>query len=310
MRHLGRWLLLALAVALPLHALWQAYPGKPVRMVNPNPPGAPIDILARLIGDQLSLRWKEAVIADNRPGGNGIIATDAVAKSAPDGYTLLFTATFTEAIVPFVYRKLPYDFEKDLVPVVEVARVPFVLLVPATSRIKSFQDVVDTARRKSPFNVGALQQASLPHLTWEFIRSAAGFPATYVPYKGSQQLHGDVLNGDLDLALDTISAADPFLRGGRLKAIAITAATRSELLPNVPTLDEAGLPRFESVGWLCIMAPAGTPAARITAIQGTVAAILKDEKLRERLRLLSYVPTGVDAAGLAATISADRARYG
>lgn len=299
------------AAALPVAAF--AQDTQPVRVVVANPPGGPLDIVARAISDQLAAQWKRPVLVDNRPGGNGIVAADFVAKSRPDGNTLLVTATFSESIMPYAATKLPYDAERDLVPVTEIARVPFILIVAADSPVRSLQDFLALTRAgggKGPVSVGGLGRGSSLHMAWELMRKGAGIrEVEYVPYQGPGQVQNDLVGGRLALAVDTFGSARTFLESGRVRAIAVTSAVRDARLPAVPTLDEAGLKGFEIFPWIGLVAPRATPPERVLAAQRSVAEALGQPPVRARLEQFGFTPVGNAPEAMAATILAERARF-
>jgi tripartite-type tricarboxylate transporter receptor subunit TctC len=291
--------------------LLQAQQDRPVRMVVANPPGGPLDIVARVVAEHLAGAWKQPVVVDNRPGGNGIVAADFVARSRPDGQTLLVTATFTESIMPYAAVKLPYDAERDLVPVTEIARVPFLLVVPADSPIRSFQDFKALAASGKALSIGGLGRGSSPHMAWELVRKGAAIPpnVVYVPYQGPGPAQTDLLGGQLAVVLDTYGSARAMLEAGRLRAIAVTSRERVAQLPQVPTLHESGLAGFEIFPWIGLVAPAGTPAARIQAVQEAVAASLGQAPVKARLEQFGFTPVGNTPAAMAATVRAERLRF-
>ena len=284
---------------------------RPVRLVVANPAGGPLDIVARVISDQLAITWKQPVLVDNRPGGNGIIAADFVAKAKADGQTLLVTATFSESIMPYAAGKLPYDPERDLVPVTEIARVPFVLLVAASSPIRTFQDFQTFSQSgKGPVSVGGLGRGSSLHMAWELIRKGAGIKGVeYIAYQGPGPAQTDLLGGQLAMIIDTFGSARAFLESGRLRAIAVTSNVRAGQLPSVPTLDESGLRGFEIFPWIGLVAPAGTPTERLKAIQEAVAQALVQPAVRARLEQFGFTPVGNTQTAMAETIRAERQRF-
>ena len=297
--------------AAPLTALAQAATDRPVRMVVANPAGGPLDIVARVIAEQLAAKWKQPVVVDNRPAGNGIVAADTVAKSRPDGSTILMTATFSESIMPYAAEKLPYNAEKDLTPVTEIARVGFILLVPGDSPIKTFQDFVAMTRASTtPVSVGGLGRGSSLHLAWELIHRGAGIRSVeYVAYQGPGQAQADLLGGRLSMIIDTYGSSRTFVENGRLRAIAITSATRSAQQPAVPTLAESGLKDFQIFPWIGLVAPSGTPPERVLAIQQAVAEAIAQAAVKARLEQFGFTPVGNSPSDMAATIRAERGRF-
>ncbi len=304
-------LALCVGAATPLAALAQAATDRPVRMVVANPPGGPLDIVARVIAEQLSAKWKQPVVVDNRPAGNGIVAADMTAKSRPDGNTLLMTATFSESILPYAAEKLPYNAERDLTPVTEIARVGFILLVPADSPVKTFQDFLAMTRSSTtPVSIGGLGRGSSLHLAWELINKGAGIRnVEYIAYQGPGQAQADLLGGRLSMIIDTFGSSRTFVENGRLRAIAITSATRSAQQPAVPTLAEAGLKDFQIFPWIGLVAPSGTPPERVLAIQQAVAEAIAQPAVKARLEQFGFTPVGNSPSDMAATIRAERARF-
>ncbi len=299
------------AILTGMPAALQAQTGAASRWVVANPAGGPLDIVARAISDQLQARWGQPVIIDNRPGANGIIAADLVAKSRPDGHTLLVTATFSESIMPYAASKLPYDAERDLLPVTEIARVPFVLLVAADGPIRSYGDFLNHVQRSStPVAVGGLGRGSSPHMAWELIRKGSGIKdVEYVGYPGPAPAQSDLIGGRLLMTIDTYGSSRTFLESGRLRAIAVTSAIRSAQLAAVPTLDESGLKGFEIYPWIGLVAPAATPPERLRTIQQAVADTLKQGPVRARLEQFGFDPVGNAPSDMAATIRRERQRF-
>lgn len=249
-------------------------------------------------------------VVENRPGVSGTIAANQVAKSKPDGYTYLMTGTFTEAIVPFAMENMPYDYRKDLVPVAEVARLPFVLVSPGGSKLRSLKDVQAFSKAKpNGVTVGGMPRGSSLHLTWEVIAQQLGISSVYVAYNGGHQLQGDLIGGQLDIAIDTISSARPFLQQGRTHGLAMTSRTRSVVLPDVPTLEENGLQGIEVIVWVGVMAPSGTPANRLADVERAMIEAAQSEPAKSRLAEFGYVVTGRTGTELAETIRQDRARF-
>ena len=300
--------LLLLALAFPGYA--QRYPDRALRLVVPDTGGGTLDVPARILAEEMRQVLGQPVLVENKPGAGGILAADSVAKSRPDGYSYLFIPASTETIVPFLYSKLPYDYRKDLIPVTQVATIPLVVFVPASSSIASLKDLTDYAKlRDGKMAAGAYGPGSLGHFSYELLKSRIGLNAIFVPYKGGQQLYGDLLAGNLDILVDTLAGADPFIRSGRIKPLFITSSSRSPLAPNIPTVAESGVPGFGLMGWVGVMAPAETSRAHIAAFQAAAAKALQDTKVRERMAQFSYEATGTSPEALAEIIRADRERY-
>jgi tripartite-type tricarboxylate transporter receptor subunit TctC len=284
-----RRLLLVFATALSFPALAQ-YPDRPVKLLVPFPPGGAADTFARLAGDRLSTTWGKQVLVENRPGAGGIIASEATAKSAPDGYTLLIV-TVGHAVNPSLYPKLPYDTLADFAPVAMVASLPNVLVVHPSVSVNSVAELIALAK-KSP---GSLKYASsgnatTSHMAAALLSSLAGIELLHVPYKGAAPAVQDLVAGRVDLMLDPTVSVGNFVKQGRVKALAVTTAKRTPLLPELPTLAEAGVPGYEFQAWFLLLAPAKTPAAAITRVNADLAKASTDAGYREKLAGLGAEP--------------------
>jgi tripartite-type tricarboxylate transporter receptor subunit TctC len=310
MAMLDRFLVALALAAAPLAAFGQAFPDRPVRVVVVDPPGSAVDVVTRLVSDQLTTHLKQPVVIENRPGASGTIAANIVAQSKPDGHTLFMTGTFTEAIVPFAMEKMPYDYRTALVPVSEVARLPFVLVVPGTSKLTTMGEVAAYAKGKAGgLTVGGLPRGSGLHLTWETIAERMGIPSTYVAYNSSNQLQTDLVSGNFDIAIDTIGSARGFIQAGRTRGMAMTSSVRSLALPGVPTLGESGVSGLEVIVWVGMLAPAGTPADRMAVLEKAMIESARAEPVRAKLQEIGYIVTGRTGAEMAETIRQDRQRF-
>ena len=296
------FLIAALAVPLMCAA---AFPDKPVRIIVANPAGGPVDVMLRVLANRLSTVWGQGVVVDNKPGGSGIVSSQALVHAPPDGYTLGMTVASALTILPFAVAKLPYDPIKDLQPVTLVARTPFVFVVAQASPIKTWQDFVQQSKTRD-MTIGSLSRGTAFHLVWEQTAQRAGITAVYAPSTSSGKTQTDLIGGLLDIVLDAPSSARGLIDAGKLRAIAITSATRFPGLPQTPTLAESGLPGYAAQPWIALMAPAGTPAEVVAGIQRTVAGILKEPEMVARMESLGMVPVGSSARELADTIAADR----
>ncbi|MBI1736420.1 MAG: tripartite tricarboxylate transporter substrate binding protein [Candidatus Rokubacteria bacterium] len=282
--------LLVLAFAAPVFA--QTYPAKPVRLIVPFAPGGSNDIMARLVGQKLGERLGQPFVVDNRPGASGIIGTDAAAKAAPDGYTVLMMS-LTLAVNPSLYAKLPYDTEKDLLPVSLVASAPLMLVVNPSIPARTLPEFLAYARANpDKLNFGSGGAGTTPHLAGEMVKSMAGLKVTHVPYKGGGPALADLVGGQIQFMLENIPSTLPFVKGGRLRALAVTGAKRSPLVPDLPTLDEAGLKGFEIVGWNGLFVPAGTPPPLVAKLHTETVKVLALPDVKERLATL-----GADGVG-------------
>lgn len=266
----------------------QAYPTKPVRYIVPYAPAGAYDALARIVASNLSGMWEQQVIVDNRPGAEGNIGTDIVAKSRPDGYTILMGGLPTHAINPALYKKLPYDHIKDFAPVSLIGMVPTVLVVHPSLPAKTVKEFIAFAKA-NPGKISYGAGGTALHLSMEMLRSMTGIDVVYVPYKGSGPAIIDLLAGQISVMFDSIPAELQYIKSGRLRALGVGSAKRSAVLPEVPTLKEAGLP-YEAVLWYAIFAPAGVPKAIIEKMNADVTKTLKAADVQRR-----FGDMGVDA---------------
>ena len=285
--------LLALVAGLAPSAGAQSYPARPIRFVVPFPPGGGVDIVARSIGEKLSQRLGQPVVIDNKPGAGTTIGTDAAAKSAADGYTFLVGPIGGQAIVLLMHTKLSFDIRRDFAPVTRIGYGTVALIVPASSKAKSVADLVALAKA-SP---GKMTYASsgvgaLIHLTGEMFTQAAGVTMTHVPYKGTTQILPDLLDGRVDMALDSLPAYLPHLKSGKVRALAVAARKRSAQLPEQPTLIESGLSGVVSATDYALFAPARTPADVIALLNRETNAVLQMPDLRAKL-----LAQGIEVSG-------------
>jgi len=285
-RMLAALLLGASALALPGAVCAQAYPAKPVHVIISFPPGSSTDIVGRVIAQKLSEYWGQPVLPENRGGAGGSIGTAAVAKAAPDGYTLLIDSS-AHAVTPAIYAKLPYDTLKDFVDIAPLAGQPNVLVVLPGSPIKSVADLIAQAKAKpGQINFASAGIGSGTHLNLEKFKLATGTDVTHIPYKGTQEVMTDLLGGRVEYYFAPISAALSSLRDGKLRPIAVSSASRSSSLPDVPTVAESGVPGFEFTLWFGIWGPAGMPAEIVDKISKDVNRALADPGVRDRLTKL------------------------
>ena len=302
---------IAVAAAVPLAAA-QDYPGtKPIRLIVPFPAGGGTDIFARVIGNKLTESQKWVVVVDNKPGAGGNIGIDAVAKSPGDGYTIGLGQTSNLAINPTLYPKLPYDPLKDLVPIVLVADAPLVLVVPATSPYKTLADLVAAAKLKpGDLTFGSPGNGTVAHLTGELLQAAAGIKFQHIPYKGSAQAITDLIGGQVQAYMSSVPTALSHIKGGKLRALAVTSAKRVPALPDVPTVAEAGYKGFDANTWFGLVAPKGTPAAIVEKINAEVNKVLKSPDVRDKFAAEGGGPLGGSSAEFAALLKTDLAKWG
>jgi tripartite-type tricarboxylate transporter receptor subunit TctC len=283
MSKVSKWARHALAVAalLPLLAFAQAWPNKPVRLVSPFPAGGGTDAFARPLAAQLSQQLGQQVIIDNRAGAGGTIGADHVAKSAPDGYTFLVGAVH-HTIAVSVYAKLPYDLERDLVPVTMVASVPSVVVVHPKVPIHSIKELIAYAKANpGKLNFGSAGNGTSHHLAGELFKVLTGTQINHVPYKGAAPAMQDLLGGQVDLMFDGMGTSAPQIRGNKLRPLAVTTAARSPAFPEVPTMAEAGVANYLVTTWYAIWAPTGTPAEIVTKLQQEVAKAMQAPAIKE-----------------------------
>ncbi|MBF6991621.1 tripartite tricarboxylate transporter substrate binding protein [Cupriavidus sp. IK-TO18] len=273
---------LALSAAFMPPALAQSFPVKPIRLVVPYPPGGPTDIVARVVGQKLSDKLGQPLVVENRPGAGGSIGAEAAARAAPDGYTLL-VATTAHAINMTLFRKPGYDTRKDFAPVSLLTRGPLVLVTAPATPAGNVADLIALARsRPGQVTFASSGNGQSTHLAAELFNSMAGVRMTHVPYKGSAPALTDVMGGQATVMFDTMLSAMPFVRDGKLKALAVTGAARSPAAPDTPTIAQSGLPGYEASAWNALLAPAGTPPAALAALGTALKSVLDDADVRAR----------------------------
>ena len=274
-------LVLSLASVSPSHA--QTYPTKTVRIIVGLAPGGTTDVFTRTLAQRLTEAWGQTVIVENRPGASGMIGAEAVAKAAPDGYTLLVSPQTSLAVAPALYGKAPYDTAKDFAPVSLLGSTPLVMIVHPSFAAKTFADFIALARKGTPLTYGSGGVGSSPHMTGELISAALGVRMNHVPYKGENPAIADTIGGQIPIMFGNLPVALPHVRSGKVIALATTTARRSPLAPEIPTMSEAGIPDFEMATWYGMLAPAGTPPELVAKIQRDAARVLSDAETRERL---------------------------
>ena len=269
-----------------------SYPDKPITIVVPYPPGGFNDTLGRIVGKKLSDTWGVTVLVENKPGAGTTIGTNFVARSAPDGYTIL-VAQFPFAANPFIYKSLPYDSNKAFLPIVLAGRAPMVLVVNENSKIKTLSDLL-TAAKKSPGKIdyGSSGSGSSEHLAMALFENMANVSLNQVPYKGSTPLLTDLAGGQVEVAFDVFPMVRPFIQSGKIRPVAIATDSRSPLLPQVPTVAEAGLKGYEVSSWHGFMVPAGTPSAIVDKLNKQINVILLQDDIKKTFNDQGVVPDG------------------
>jgi tripartite-type tricarboxylate transporter receptor subunit TctC len=265
---------------------------KPIRLVIPFASGGATDVLGRLIGGELAKVLGQTVIVENKAGAAGVIGTDMVAKSAPDGYTICFCTTGPQVILPHL-TKLPFNPQKDLLPVIHLHNVPNVLLARSDLEANSVKEVVALAKAKpGKISYATTGQGGPQHLAGEQFQSLAGIRLNHVPYKGENPAFNDLMGGVVDLAFGSVSVAQPLLHSGKIKAIAVTSRQRSPALPNVPTVAESGYPNYEAFTFVGLNVPSGTPQAIVERLNSAANQVLATPAVRERMIAMSIEPVG------------------
>ena len=297
---------------LAFSAQAQPYPNRSVRIIVPYPPGSGTDIVARLLGQRIGESWGQPIVVDNRPGAGAIVGVDAVAKSAPDGYTLGIADTGPLAINPSLYPKLPYDPLRDFAPVIEVAKLPFMLVAHPSLGVSSVAELIAEARRRpGQINYASVGNGSGVHLATELFRKRAGIDIVHIPYKGSAPALTDVLAGTTPLMFVNLLSGLPLVRSGKLRALAVGTTERLRALPDVPTVSQAGVPGYQFEAWFGVIAPAGTPVAVVERLNSEFRKVLAAPEVRDRLLNEGGMePVGGSAAQFARLIAAEREHWG
>jgi tripartite-type tricarboxylate transporter receptor subunit TctC len=313
MTHRRHLLALVTAAALPFAAQAQGnnWPGKPVHIVVPAPPGSSIDVIARLLGEKLRERWGQPVIVDNKPGAGGMLGVDVAAKAPPDGLTIAVGFNGPIAFAPFMYHRMPYDPARDLVPVVMTTLQPNVLAVNAALPVKTVHDFIALGKQKAgKLNYASVGQGSSSHLTMELLLAEAGIQATHLPFSGSPPAALSVASGDTDALIAAAPALLPLAKSGKLRLIAVTGRHRLDSMKELPTLAESGLPNVESLIWNGFFVAARTPEAVVQKINADVNAVLQDPSVKSVFDAQGLQPGGGSVADFRATVAADTKRWG
>jgi tripartite-type tricarboxylate transporter receptor subunit TctC len=291
-------------------AFTQSFPAKTARIVVPFPPGGPLDATGRLLAQQLSERWGQSIVVENKPGAGGNIGADYVAKSAPDGYTIVMGALSTHAVNPSLYAKMPYDAQKDFAPITLVAITPNVLVVNPALPVDSVRALIAYAKaRPGKLSFGSGSIGSAGHLAGELFKIDAGVDIVHVPYKGAAPAMQALLAGDTQLMFDNLANAMAQVKAGKLRALAVTTAERSKLAPELPTMAESGLQGFDISTWFGLFAPAGTPPDVVAKWNADVTRILTAPDMRDRLLAQGAEPAPDSPADFARFIAAEAAKY-
>lgn len=292
-------------------ALAQAWPAKPVRIINAFAPGGPSDLLSRAVGDKLQAMWGQPVIVEAKPGADGLIGMEYAAKSPADGYTVVTAPVGNAVLLPNLRPKLPYDMAKDFVPITMIATVQNVLIVGANVPAREVKDLIALSRA----NPGKLSFASpglgsSPHVAGEMLKTATGIDMIHVAYKGTGPAVNDVMGGQVTMMFSQMSSALPLIRQGRLKAIGVSSLNRHPAAPEIATIAEQGYPGFEAMAWYALFAPAGVPADIVAKIAADATKALQMPDVREKLSVLGADPVGGTPEAFAQRLRAENARWG
>jgi len=308
-----RVLLLAGASALvssaaPVRA--QSWPAKPVRLILTAPPGSSIDVLGRLVAEALRERLGQPVVAENRPQAGGTVGTDAVAKSAPDGYTIGLSFTGPLATAPFLYAKLPYDPARDLAPIVLVGTAPNILAVTSTLPVSTFAELVAYVRaRPGQLNYASVGNGSASHLAMELLKHRAGLYIVHIPFNGAPPAVQATAAGDVQMIMSNPTSLLPLIQAGRIRALAVTSPQRWPPMKELPTVAESGYPGFEAVAWNGFVAPAGTPREAIARLNQEINAVLQSPLVRPKIEAAGWDVAGGSPEAFAAFMAAERVRW-
>jgi tripartite-type tricarboxylate transporter receptor subunit TctC len=297
------------AATLPARAQGK-WPARPITYIVPFAAGGTTDVLGRMVGTRLSQMLGQPIVIDNKPGAGGNIGSAFVAKAAPDGYTILGGTISSHAINVSLYPNMPYDPVKDFVPIALIGTLPNVLVVNANSPFKSVADVVAAAKAKQQLSFSSSGAGSSQHLSGELFKNMAGIDVLHVPYKGSAPSMQALLGGQVTMCFENILSCIPLIQAGKLRALAVTSATRASGLPDVPTMAEAGLAGFEIVSWQAVFAPAGTPGAIVEQLSADVGKIIKEPEIKAKLVGLGLEPSIMTQPQFAAFQKAEVAKWG
>ena len=286
------------------------YPDKPIRMIVPYPPGGTSDLLARAIAPRLGERLQQTVIIENRAGAGGVIGAQAVARSAPDGYTLVFASIASHGILPVLQKPAPYDAIKDFSPITLVANTPNVLVANIQQPIKSLAELLAAAKAKpGSINFGSTSLGGSPHMGGELLKTMAGIDIVHVPYKGGGPMLIDLMGGQVQVAFDNLPSSINHIRAGKIRALAVTTAKRWPGAPDIPTMAEAGVPGYESGAWFGLLAPANTPKPIVEMLQKHVAAILKLPEVEKMFLEQGAEPVGNTPEQFAKVIASELQKW-
>ena len=299
----------AVFLAMTMNAFAQTYPSKPIRVIVPFAAGGGADIIARIVGQKMTESWGQTVVVDNRPGATGNIGAELVAKSPPDGYTLLLTSSAL-AINPSVYKTVPYDAVRDFAPVTQPGLLPNILVVHPSIPAKNVKELAAIAKsRPGQMSYASAGAGTGTHLAGEMFKLATGADVIHVPYKGGGALIADLLGGQVAFTFATLASVMPYIKAGKIRPLAMTTRTRTPGLPNVPTMIESGYKDFEISTWIGILAPAATPRDVVTKLRTEIVRIIALPDVRQRFEDLGIEPVGDTPEQFAQHIRSELAKY-
>jgi tripartite-type tricarboxylate transporter receptor subunit TctC len=286
----------------------QSYPTKPIRLISPFVPGGGASLVARIIGQALTDAWGQSIVVDNRGGAGGAIGTELAARAVPDGYTLVM-GTASNVIIRPLMDKVPYDPVKDFTPIAHTTTVPLVLVVHPSVPAKSVKELIALARRDTRLNFASSGEGTISHLAGELFKSSAGINMAHVPYKGGGQAIIDLIAGHVQTGFVNILEALSQVKAGRLRALAVTSAERSPVMPDVPAMAQAGVPGYEVIQWSGVLGPAGMPKDIVAKLNGEIGKILTQPKVRDRFAADGAQPGGGSPERFGAFIKAEIAKW-
>ena len=300
---------LAAMVATAAPALGQAYPTKPIRIVAPSTPGDAPDVIARLVADKLSVALGQQVVVDNKPGAGGVVGSESVAKSPPDGYTLIMGNAGSHGINAAVYSKLPYDIQRDFAPVSQVAIAPNVMVINPSVPANSVAEFIAYAKSQpGKLSYASGGNGSSAHMSMELFKAMAGIDVQHIPYKGSSPALTDLIGGQVAVFIGNMPPTVPHIKSGKLRALAVTTKSRSALMPELPTISDT-LPGYETVAWFGVLAPAGTPPEIVNRLSAEIGRIARSPEMREKLVAMGAEPVGGTPEEFKAVIDRDIAKW-
>jgi len=301
---------LSMALASSVGVAAETWPAKPVRIIVPFPPGSSPDLIARMLADKLAQALGQPVIVENKPGAGGNLGTGLVAKAEPDGYTLGLSIPGPLAVNTVLYKKMEYDPFKELAPITLVALSPNVLVVDPKLGVNTVKEFIDYVKaRPGKLNYGSVGNGSASHLTMELLKMRSGMDIVHVPYPGSPQVNTAIVSGQIQAGFVVPATAMALAQAGRLEALAVTSSVRSVVVPELPTVAEAGFPGFESSAWIGMVAPAKTPKPIIDRLSRELVAIVRSQEVREKMLRIYFQPVGTAPEGLSNLMRSERDRW-